>query len=840
MIDFSPDNPRIPDGSFYTAMSRVRSGQNLYLRQFGQQLIKANAKVENKLETMKLTVPYSFKKINLEKQIFETSEKETKIGYININGLYDGMSLEFLNGDDNLLNLDFIAVADTRLTNRDSTEKLERNLDNWRLIHRYDSNDNVRHMGIILLQSKRSNSSYQDITRHRWMRVISEKNMTFAQIVKLKLEKPEIEVSFVYIRQTPTTKDSDLFKEYMRNSNVIIGDLNLDPNRDADAKKLAHFLESDKKRALFEVTTNHVNQLDHILIDTGINDYFTTAYNNHTSDHKAIAIRLPHEGNNIGEGFKQEYFQRNKHWIRKPKVINSESTDNDRQRIKRDYIEVINAENPKKHIFSMEITEDMTTSYFDNLPAPLKDIKILTKFSEVFFTVSQKDNMNIIHWYSDKLILYERRCKDSVETYQEGLKQLKEFKEFYLDKLFESFNKKPKQMKFSVEAIIEEKRNDHMMTILSFLKLKFLNKKYDERHIDTDKLDENMEIEIQSGKLIKPVKPTLKRKGAQTSKDSKKARIAFRTIRNPDNESCWLNSCTQLTLAALEHSDKIQNTQSTLMNHLKQCLQQNNSTAIDPIPIRNILLEAEITRIVTQNPIPENRLFHYYRTNTRSYDELCKLSERNRIGQQDCKDYFVCLQENKQHWIDVFNMFRFRTQTLSQCSSCGHVSRNPATYEQSFIMMDAPTETISLKEIIDRRLNNPELRTEWRDEDGCKQITDCYNFTRFDHHLEFEFLTVIISRLYVNQEGNLEINRNKITPDAEIQITTADERKLNYQLIAIIHHDGHVIGDDTMGHYMADILEKDTNRWIETSDDRPPRELELPTDEGYIFLFKKI
>ena len=839
IIDFSASQSRIPNGSFYTAMSRVRCGKNLYLREFRQDLIKANASVEKKLETMKLSVPYSFNKINVEKQIFEVSERETKIGYININSLYDGRSIEFLNGDENLLNLDFLLVADTRLTEKESTERLEKDLDNWTLIHRYDSNDNVKHMGLILLQSKKSNSKHQDISRHRWMRVVSDRNMTFAQILKLKFEKPELEVSFVYIRMTPTTKDSDLFKEYMRNSNVILGDLNLDPNKEADNRKLSHFLESDKKRALFEVTTNHGNQLDHILIDTNINDYFTTAYNNHTSDHKAIVIRLPHEGNSIGNSFKQDYFKRNNHWIRKPTIKSTNLRDDDEdERFKRDYIEVLNADNNNKHIFSFHL-EDMTTSLFENLPVPLKDIKILTKFDEVFFAVSSRDNYNIIHWNSEKLTLYERKCKDAIKTYQKGLKQLTDFKEFYLDKLLESFKKKPVQLKFSVEAVIEGRSTDHVMNVLKFLKLKFLNKNYDETQTDTGKIREDMDIEIQSGKLIKPVKPVLKRKGVQTRRESKKARIAFRTIRNPDNESCWLNSCTQITLAAMEYSNNLDESQSTLMNQLKLCLQQDHSSVIDPIPIRNILIEAERTRIVIDNVIPENRLFHFYRTNTRNYDQLCKLSERNRIGQQDCKDYFVCLKENKEHWIDVFNMFRFKTQTFSQCSLCGYVSRNPATYEHSFIMIDPPTDETSLSEMIDRKLNNPELRTGWRDENGCGQTTDCYNFTRFDHQTEFEFLTVIVNRLYVNLHGNLEINRNKIRPDAEIQITTADESKLSYKLIGIIHHDGHVIGNDTMGHYMADILEKETNRWIETSDDRPPRELELPTDEGYIFLFKR-
>ena len=78
LIDFS-SNKYIKPGSFYTAMSRVRSGSNLYLRDFQKNHIMVDTDVEKKLAGMKLTKPYQFKKFLLDQEIFDNKGKEIKI-----------------------------------------------------------------------------------------------------------------------------------------------------------------------------------------------------------------------------------------------------------------------------------------------------------------------------------------------------------------------------------------------------------------------------------------------------------------------------------------------------------------------------------------------------------------------------------------------------------------------------------------------------------------------------------------------------------------------------------------------------------------------------------------
>ena len=100
---------------------------------------------------MRASVPYEFKKVKLDTKIFELPNDEVKIGYININSLYEGKSDSFLNEDSNLLELDFLAISDTRLTASNSSNELYQRLNNWSVIGRGDSSDGMKHMGMILL-----------------------------------------------------------------------------------------------------------------------------------------------------------------------------------------------------------------------------------------------------------------------------------------------------------------------------------------------------------------------------------------------------------------------------------------------------------------------------------------------------------------------------------------------------------------------------------------------------------------------------------------------------------------------------------------------------------------
>ena len=88
-----------------------------------------------------------------------------------------------------------------------------------------------------------------------------------------------------------------------------MGDLNLDMDRAEDQVKLEALCGESKRRVLNEVTTDQYNQLDQINLvnDEARQDAFCTSFENYTSDHKVITIRLPNfiKKNKLSEKFKQ-------------------------------------------------------------------------------------------------------------------------------------------------------------------------------------------------------------------------------------------------------------------------------------------------------------------------------------------------------------------------------------------------------------------------------------------------------------------------------------------------------------------------------------------------------
>ena len=137
-IDFTPDvkgkKPYIIAGSFYVAITRATTAENVYLKDFDPSYIKVDASIAEKIDTMRKVKPYQFKKIYNEDEVFIENDKEMKIGYLNINGVLDAEHFVYLNSDKNLLNLDLIVLAETKLTKEISNEDLKEKLGEFHLL----------------------------------------------------------------------------------------------------------------------------------------------------------------------------------------------------------------------------------------------------------------------------------------------------------------------------------------------------------------------------------------------------------------------------------------------------------------------------------------------------------------------------------------------------------------------------------------------------------------------------------------------------------------------------------------------------------------------------------
>ena len=835
-------------GSFYTAMSRVRNGKSLYLRDFKPEYISANELVERQMKSMKISVPYTFKKFYLDVNMFEKPDNEVKVGYVNINCLYHSRSDIFLNNDDNLLCLDYLAVADTRLTKNHSNADLKENLNNWKILHRFDAGDSMtmKHMGLLLLKSRRSTivSSHEEVKAKEWRESFTDKDVVLAQQLLLIVDK--LKITFFYVREKPTLKDIERFNKTIQNSNIILGDFNLNPNDDKDHKRLAALTGNDKTRVLHELTYHTYNhQLDHIFLDTNLYpEHFCTSYNNHTTDHKVITIRLPLNGNKFSEQFKENVNFDNEKWTRKTKHNNFQDDENDEaftsdEDVLDRYIELLNNIHPKRKVFYSDFFEKIKKVSYENISSNYKDLKIIE--AEEVFILIQTSNLDycLVHWTTGLLTLYQKSSNENIENYHQMLKLLSNLKTEYIDRLFESFEMPIPHLSLYTDTFPScEMPHDDLVNILTFLKHKLYRLTFELKSSKLSKERKNIFSEVKANKIF-PI--SKKRKGVTFSEtpDPKITKRTFRSFRNPDMESCWINSCMQLVLAALDHSNDISPNGSVLWETLQSLQSKDFDDIINPLEVRDIMIEKELERIMSKKIAPENRLFHFAGSTSNNQKSLKQLSEKSRLGQQDCKDFFIGIQENNQHWLDLYGVFKFSLTRKTTCGICGIDQQAETSETHSFLMLEPPQQDITLNDYLDQHLNKSSDVHGWRHQDGCGIVTTGSHSLRIVNINSVQFLTIIVNRLELNGFGIMTINDKKIDVTSEIRIKGDDSTEATFKPISVIHHIGHVTGKDTRGHYMADVFDVKSSKWFRTSDDDLPKVISTVTDNGYIYLLKK-
>ena len=636
------------------------------------------------MTAMKLSMPYIFKKIYNDVAIF-CQPKELKLGYLNTNHLYHAQSVVFINNDQNLLNLDFLVVADTRLTNAVKTNELESKLFNWKMIKRMDSNDGIVHMGLLMLKSNKCN--YGDIVRNIEEKIYFKqekgKKINRIQIMTASFINFNITCAFVYVRKTPSEAETYRLEKFLKPFHLVMGDLNLDAQRSEDDKKLKILCET-RKKVLNEITTIRFNQLDHILLNCDLfPEFFATCFRNHTTDHYTTVLRIAAPGNSKTELCKKVINFDQEHWTKLPRKRNN-----------------------------LEVNE--------------------------------------------------------------------------------SESERSEQIKKRKESIF--KRQSHTPNI--------------------EKATKKQKMMMQD---------------------------EHRTFKNRDAESCWINSCLQMILTAMDYQDNLEQSGSSLWNQLNFLLKKGNSLSLDPLPIRDTLFKIEKQRIVDEGVIPVNRLFGLgYSAIFQQKNLLMDPSDFNRLGQQDCKDFFICLSQNKQHWYDVYSLFKIDSISYTTCSVCSHVSRQGEMSQSTYFLFECPSEDMSMSEYVDKKLNKYKPVFDWRDEDGCQRKVMGKNSTRIKKMDQTNFLIIILDRL-ISIDGNLEILQRRMTLGNNVLLHDIDGNSGLFKPIAVIHHSGEVIGNTTRGHYQADVLDKSSGHWFRTSDDELPQKInqEGVTDQGYIFLYMK-
>ena len=153
------------------------------------------------------------------------------------------------------------------------------------------------------------------------------------------------------------------------------------------------------------------------------------------------------------------------------------------------------------------------------------------------------------------------------------------------------------------------------------------------------------------------------------------------------------------------------------------------------------------------------------------------------------------------------------------------------------LRLECPKKDTNMNDFVNEYFNEPNPVTNWRHEDGCGRRTEGNNFQRLKNIDNQEFFILLVTRL---KGEPLTIDRTKLEVTPTIDIKKTENSSVKFKPIAVIHHDGYVHGNDTRGHYMADILDHSSNQWLRTSDDAEPRSINSVSNQGYIFLYKKV
>ena len=661
----------------------------------------------------------------------------------------------------------------------------------------------------------------------------------------------------------------------------------MDSFKAEDARKL-EILCGKRSKALNGVTTTRYNQLDHILLDKKMfPEFLTTSFRNHTSDHHTIVIRIPQFGNAFSDSFMQKINFDSGQWTknssRKRNNFDKSEVPVKTQKVVEElslkcllspnwlteelidtYMKLLQDIDAKYMMFETSFCKDLNQVGFENISVQYKDMKIISSkkvfipvFEEsyCFLVTADKTELNLMDPFHFPDVLEERRKDVSMEYHQNHLQFLRRLKDLYFKPLYESYNKPCPEFQVSVlmPPLLPSLANEYDCGVLLLMFAKNLVHSQD-FNIDKNSVIQTRKL-IQSEILSKKISKIniltdvkVQRTSSVSKKHAAKRRKIVapnenlhRTFKNLDFESCWINSCLQLVLTAIDHIE----TGSPLWEHLIWLIKKGKSSSLDPLPIRDHIISKEKQRIVQENITPINRLFDLGQ-NDNFEEENLFLSpgsqRRSRLGQQDSKDFFVCLAENKEHWLDVYLLFMANSVNSTTCSSCNNVSTpHQGISDNIFFVLDCPREDLSMSYLIDKKMNGYETVSNWRDEDGCNKIANGENKTRLQDIDNVKFVIFVLSRL-IEVDGHMQIISTKVPIGGSVLLQDEKKRFGVFKPIALIHHSGLVMGNTTRGHYQTDVLNSITGNWIRTSDDELPVEIteKNVSNQGYIFLYKKI
>ena len=242
-------------------------------------------------------------------------------------------------------------------------------------------------------------------------------------------------------------------------------------------------------------------------------------------------------------------------------------------------------------------------------------------------------------------------------------------------------------------------------------------------------------------------------------------KIFNRKFDNPDFATCWLNSCLQLILVAMDNDKDNNSFNSELGKELLRLQSIKQNEALDPSNFKDIIVCTEDTRIASRL----SRLLMTTKDKT-EVNEQTKLIEETRLdlrsGQQCVRDFFLCLNENILDWPDVFSMFAFELTHSSKCVSCQHENMSETT--QMYLEMPVPPNDSDLKDYVEDYLNEGSTLGYFCNE-GCKKFSEKTLWTTLTSGIRAKFLIIVLTRGIETLDG-YHLVTNKITATNDISV----------------------------------------------------------------------
>ena len=243
---------------------------------------------------------YEYLNTYLEDKIFTDESEEVKLGYLNINGLKN--KVEDIDADKNLLNLDCLILAETKLS-----PEMEVNLENWN-ISRFDfedTNSKSPHLGMAFLSKKnpKHGLSVKNCSS------INLSGKTKFQYLAVNIAKYDLNGIFFYINKKPQKKDIATIVKHFKKTQLdfFIGDLNLNNINEEDQRRIADLNEGLGIHSILYQNTRLKAHLDYVMIANALKlQAFATSFANLYTDHSAVTLRICKKGKFTKEFVEQQ------------------------------------------------------------------------------------------------------------------------------------------------------------------------------------------------------------------------------------------------------------------------------------------------------------------------------------------------------------------------------------------------------------------------------------------------------------------------------------------------------------------------------------------------------